>query len=60
MNGKWPRVVLMSAATAAFLLYSITSATEAPGRALAILQYALLVCALVALVGAAAKWATDE
>ena len=40
MNSRWPRVMLMSGATAAWLLYDITTATEAPRLALAILEYA--------------------
>ena len=40
------------------MLYDITTANEAPQLALAILQHALLACALVALVGSAAMDAT--
>ena len=60
MNGKWPKVALISALTTCWLLYDITTATEAPPLALAILQYALLACALVALIGAAVMHATDR
>ncbi|MBI5319508.1 hypothetical protein [Bradyrhizobium sp.] len=60
MNGKWPKVMLLSAGTSLWLLYDITTATEAPSPALAILQYALLACALVALVGSAVMYATDR
>jgi hypothetical protein len=42
------------------LLYDTTTATEAPRLALAILQYARLACALVALVGFAVMYATDR
>jgi hypothetical protein len=51
VNGKWPKVMLMSAATAAWLIYDISTATEAPRQALAILQYGLLACALFGLAG---------
>jgi hypothetical protein len=51
MNGKWPKLMLMSAATSAWLIYDIASATEVPRQAVAILQYCLLACALVGLVG---------
>jgi len=52
--------MLMSAATSAWLVYDITGATEAPRQALAILQYALLACALCALIGSAVMYATDR
>ena len=51
MNSKWPKLMLMSAATSAWLIYDIASATEVPRQAVAILQYCLLACALVGLVG---------
>ena len=60
MNSKWPRVMLLSAITTCWLLYDMVSATEAPHRALAILEYALLACAMVALVGSAVMYATDR
>lgn len=60
VNSKWPRVILLSAVTACFLLYDIATATEAPRLALARLEYALLACATVALVGSAVMYATDR
>jgi hypothetical protein len=51
MQDKWTKVMLMSAATAAWLIYDMATATEAPRQALAILQYGLLACALFGLVG---------
>lgn len=60
MNSKWPTVMAMSAVTSLWLLYDITTATEAPRLALAVLQYILLACALVALVGSAVMYATDR
>jgi hypothetical protein len=45
--------MLLGDATSAWLAYDIISATEAPRQGLAILQYALLACALCALVGSA-------
>ena len=50
----------ISAVTTCWLLYDITTANEAPRLALAIPQYALLACALVALVGSAALDATGR
>ena len=52
--------MLLSAVTACWLLYDLTTTTEAPRLALAILQYALLACALVALVGSAVMYVTDR
>jgi hypothetical protein len=49
-QGEWrePQLVeLMSAATSAWLIYDITTATEVPGQAVAILQYALLAGSLL-------------
>jgi hypothetical protein len=51
VHSKWAKVMLMSAATPAWLIYDIATATEAPRQALAILQYGLLACALFGLVG---------
>lgn len=42
MNSRWPKVMLMSGGTSAWLLYDIVTATEAPRQAVAILQYGLL------------------
>ena len=42
MNSKWPKLMLMSGITSAWLLYDMAKATEAPSRALAFLQYGLL------------------
>jgi len=42
VNSKWPKLMLMSAATAAWLIYDMTTATEAPRQAVAVLQYGLL------------------
>ena len=36
MNSKWPKVMLMSAATAAWLVYDMATATETPRQAVAI------------------------
>ena len=60
MNSKWPKVMLMSGVTAVWLLYDTTTATETPRLALGILQYALLACAALALLGSAVMYATDR
>ncbi|WP_167561357.1 hypothetical protein [Bradyrhizobium sp. AS23.2] len=41
----------MSGITSVLLIYQMMSASEAPSQALAILQYALLACSLIGLVG---------
>ena len=60
MNSKWPKLMLMSAATSAWLIYDMSSATEAPRQAVAILQYCLLAGALVGLVGSVVTAATQK
>jgi hypothetical protein len=49
VNGR--KLMLVSGATAALLICQIASATEAPGPAVAVLQYCLLAGALLGLVG---------
>jgi hypothetical protein len=51
IQNKWPNVMLMSAATSAWLVYDITSATEPPRQAPVTLQHALTACALCAVIG---------
>lgn len=60
MNSKWPKVMVISAITSLWLLYDISTAIEAPRPALAVLQYALLACSLVALVGSAVMYAAEN
>ena len=60
MNSKWPKLMLMSGITSAWLLYETAMATEAPSRALAILQYGLLACALIGLVGSLVMLASEK
>jgi hypothetical protein len=60
VNSKWPTVMLLSPVTSLWLLYDITTATEAPRLALAFLQYSLLACGLIALVASAVMHATDR
>jgi len=52
--------MLMSGITSAWLLYGMAMATEAPSRALAILQYSLLACALIGLVGSLVMVALEK
>lgn len=60
MNSKWPRVMLLSAVSMGFLLYDMATASEAPRQAVAILEYALLACAVVGLIGSAVMYAADR
>jgi hypothetical protein len=57
---KWPKLMLMSGITSAWLLYEMAMATETPSRALAILQYGLLACALIGLVGSLVMVALEK
>jgi len=60
VNSKWPKLMLMSGITSGWLLYEMTTATEASRRALAILQYSLLACALIGLVGSLVMLASEQ
>jgi hypothetical protein len=59
VNSKWPKIMLMSGATSAWLLYDMATATEAPRQAVAVLQYGLLACALIGLVGSIVMAASE-
>jgi hypothetical protein len=60
MSGKWPKVMLMSGLTSAWLLYDIATATEAPRPAVAMLQYGLLAGALIGLIGSVVMAAQEK
>ena len=60
MNSRWPRGMLISGATAAWLLHDVTTVTEAPRLALAILEYGLFGRALFALIGSAVMYAAER
>jgi hypothetical protein len=60
VNSKWPKIMLMSGATSAWLLYDMATATEAPRQAVAVLQYGLLGCALIALLGSIVMAASEK
>ncbi len=55
MNSKWPKIMLMSGATSAWLLYDMATATEVPRQAVVMLQYGLLACALIGSIVMAAS-----
>jgi hypothetical protein len=60
VNSKWPKLILMSAATSAWLIYDMTTATETPRQAVAVLQYGLLACALMGLIGSLVMLASQK
>lgn len=55
-NGNSGKLAAMTAATAAWLIYDMATATEAPRQAVVILQYVLLGGALLGFVGSMAKY----
>jgi hypothetical protein len=48
---KAVKTALISGVTSCLLTYQIATATEEPSQALMILQYVLLACALIGLIG---------
>jgi hypothetical protein len=60
VNSKWAKIMLMSAATSAFLVYDMTTATEMPRLMLAYMQYTLLGLSLFALLGSAVMYASGR
>jgi hypothetical protein len=47
----WGRTAVLTAAVAAWQIYDMSTAVEAPRQALMLLQYFLLACALIGCVG---------
>jgi hypothetical protein len=60
MNSRRPKIMPMSGLTSAWLLYDIATATEAPRQAVAILQYGLLACAVIGLLGSIVMAASEN
>ncbi|MEH2542277.1 MULTISPECIES: hypothetical protein [unclassified Bradyrhizobium] len=60
MSSKWSKLILISGITSAWLLHEMATATEAPRQALAILQYGLLACALIGVVGSLVMLASEK
>jgi hypothetical protein len=60
VKNRWPRVMLMSAATSAWLLYDMASATEAPSPAVTALQSVLLACSLIGLAGSLVMYVSQK
>ena len=57
---NWPLLMLASCVTAVWQIYDLTTATEAPSQALAILQYTLLALATFSCVGAIAMYLSEK
>jgi hypothetical protein len=57
---NWPLLILASGATAIWQFYDITTATEAPRQALAILQYIILAMAAASCVGSIAMYLSGK
>ncbi|MEH2513033.1 hypothetical protein V1291_004387 [Nitrobacteraceae bacterium AZCC 1564] len=60
MSSTWPKLMLMSAVTAAWLVYDIATATEAPGPAVAYMQYAFLAMAVVGFFGSLLNYVAEK
>ena len=60
VNSRWPKLMLMSGAASAWLIYDMTTATEAARQAVAVLQYGLLACALFGLIGSLVMFASQK
>jgi hypothetical protein len=54
-NGKWGKMALLNAAVAAWIVYDLSTATEAPRQAVMIMEYVFLAGALLGLAGALFK-----
>jgi hypothetical protein len=59
-NGKWGRMALLTAAVAAWTIYDLSTATEAPRQAVLIMHYVALTLALIGLAGSLFKLATQK
>jgi len=60
VSSKWPKLMLMSAATAAWLVYDMAAATETPRVAVAYMQYAFLALAVIGFFGAWLNYASEK
>jgi hypothetical protein len=60
VKSKWPKLILMCGITSGWLLYAMATATESPGPELAFVQYGLLACALIGLVGSLVMLAAEK
>lgn len=60
MNSKWAKLMLMSGVTSGWLLYEMATASESPRLELAFVQYSLLACALIGLLGSLVMLASEN
>lgn len=60
VSSKWPKLMLMSAATAAWLIYDIATATEAPRVSVAYMKYAFLAMAVIGFFAAWLNYAFED
>ena len=60
VSSKWPKLMLMSAATAAWLIYDMATATEAPRAAVAYMQYAFLAMAVIGFFGSLLSYVSEK
>ncbi|MCK9918408.1 hypothetical protein MXD81_55725 [Microbacteriaceae bacterium K1510] len=59
-GSHWRLMALLNAAAVMWLIYTITTQTEAPGRTLMIMQYVFLVGCLIGLGGAVYKLLSER
>lgn len=59
-GSHWRLMALLNAAVVLWLIYTITTQTEAPGRTLMIMQYVFLVGCLIGLGGAVYKLLSER
>ena len=57
---KRPKLMPVSGATSAWLIYDMATATEAPRQAVVVLRYRLLACALLGLIGSLVMFASQK
>jgi hypothetical protein len=60
VNSKWPKLILMTGAVSAWLVYDMVTATETPSMVLTLLQYTVLAAALIALIGSVMMFASER
>jgi hypothetical protein len=54
-NSNWGKMALINAAVAAWIVYDLSTATEAPRQAVMIMQYVFLTFSLIGLAGSLFK-----
>lgn len=59
-SGKWIRTALLTGVLAAWQIYDMSTATEAPRQALMLMQYFLLALALISCAGSLVMLASHK